>query len=110
MEVVDTSEERRIGLMNRESLPQQAGMLFIFEEERVLSFWMKNTLIPLDMIFISKDLEIVSIQKNAQPCESDPCKLYGSVFPAKYVVEVNAGFSDRNGIKEGNKIEIMASS
>ncbi len=105
-EIADNPLERTIGLMNRTGLAESAGMLFIFEGEAMRSFWMKDTLIPLDMIFVSEDLEIVHIQKNARPCESNPCMHYSSVYPAKYVVEVNGGFADRNNIQIGDKVEI----
>lgn len=103
VEVADTQEAREVGLMNREHL--EGGMLFVFDSEGKHGFWMKNTLIPLDMIFISGDGKVVSIRE-AVPCEADPCQLYHPDKPAKYVVEVNAGFSGENGINVGDSIEI----
>ena len=97
VELALTNQERALGLMNRENLPSSQGMLFIFDEERVLSFWMKNTLIPLDIVFINSDFEVVSVAK-AVPCESDPCPTYPSAGPAKYVLEVNPA----SGITAGN--------
>ena len=102
-EIADDSDERKNGLMFREKLEENSGMLFIFENEESQTFWMKNTLISLDIIFIGSDLEIVDI-KNAEPCRKDPCKLYASPGPAKYVLEVNAGFAARNKLKVGDKI------
>ena len=67
-------------------------MLFIFQQERPQSFWMKNTLIPLDMIFISADLVIVDIT-TMNPCKTDPCPDYTSKQPARYCLEVNAGYA-----------------
>jgi uncharacterized membrane protein (UPF0127 family) len=104
VEVAQTSEQRGQGLMHRESL--EGGMVFVFEDETQRSFWMKNTLIPLDMMFVGSDMTIREIKRDIQPCEADPCESYPSQYPAKYVVEVNAGFSDENGIKEGQKIEL----
>ena len=104
-EVVDEFEERMQGLMFREYLDENDGMLFIFEQQEYLSFWMKNTLIPLDMIFISENLEIVDIH-HAIPCESDPCRSYTSKDLALYVLEVNEGFTDENNIEIGDKIII----
>ncbi len=105
-EVADTPEERRTGLMFRDSLPEGRGMLFVFDEDSVRTFWMKNTRIPLDMIFINSSLDVVSIQRNAQPCLSDPCATYSSHLPVRYVVEANAGFADANGIREGTKVSV----
>ena len=104
IEIAESSEERSKGLMYRESLDENAGMLFIFEEEKEYSIWMKNTLIPLDIIWINKDLEIVHIEKNVQPCKEDPCKIYKPDKPAKYVLELNTGQTEKTGIKIGNKL------
>ncbi len=105
IEIADDPKERSKGLMYRKSLPQNSGMLFIFENERNVSFWMKNTLIPLDMIFIAENGTITEIKQNIQPCESDPCESYPSNEPTKYVLEVNANFSKENNIQVGDKLE-----
>ena len=104
-EVANNLEERGKGLMSREFLDDNNGMLFIFDNENYHSFWMKNTLIPLDIIFISEELEIVDIVY-AEPCTDDPCQSYKPVKPAKYVLEVNGNFTVKNDIKIGNKIII----
>ena len=96
--------------MHRESLPEDSGMLFIFEGETVRTFWMKNTYLPLDMIFINSEKEIIHIEKDAQPCESDPCRVYSSKHPAEYVIEVNAGFSERKGLNPGDSVELNRAS
>ncbi len=106
VEIADTDEEQRTGLMNRESLGEYEGMLFIFEDSRERTFWMKNTLIPLDIIFISEDFEIINIER-AEPCEKDPCTLYKSNGNAMYVLEVNEGFSEKSNINVGNSVEIL---
>ena len=103
-EIADTDQERATGLMNRDSMPNNHGMLFIFEDQQNRSFWMKNTKIPLDMIFIGSDWRIVSINKNAQPCTADPCDKYESRKPAMYVLEVNAGQVDEKAIKVGQRL------
>ena len=103
VEIADDNNERAKGLMFRERLNENDGMFFIFDEENYQTFWMKNTLIPLDMIFIGEDLEIVDI-KNAVPCKEEPCFLYKSSKPAKYVLEANQGFAAKNGIETGDKI------
>lgn len=105
IEIADSPEEHSQGLMFRTSLPEDHGMLFIFEQPSLYAFWMKNTLIPLDMIFINENQQIADIQ-TAQPCTSDPCPLYKPSQPVLYVLEVNAGFSERNNIKVGDKVEI----
>ena len=85
------------------------GMLFAYEHDINLSFWMKNTYIPLDMIFIGKDLRIVDIKENVQPCplqQDNSCPSYPSKQSAKYVLEVNAGFVQQNGIKVGDILDL----
>ncbi|MFO7614988.1 MAG: DUF192 domain-containing protein [Bacteroidales bacterium] len=106
IEIADTEKERMQGLMYRHHLPEMAGMLFIFDRDEPRSFWMKNTFISLDIIFIHSSGEIVSIQKYTQPGSSYSVP---SEKPAKYVLEVNAGFSDKYGINPGNSIELFNS-
>ena len=106
VQVADSEEERKIGLMFRTQMPADEGMIFLFDGETTLSFWMKNTLIPLDIIYLDKNWKIVSIQKMAQPCKADPCPLYPSVGPAKYVLEINAGLSDKLKIQSGDQVQM----
>ena len=103
IEIVDSPRKRAQGLMYRTSLEQNTGMLFVFPHEQQQTFWMKNTLIPLDIIFINKNLEITEIV-TANPCYKDPCTRYTSYFPAQYVLELNAGFSQRNNLSQGDRI------
>ena len=103
--IADSSSERAQGLMFISELKDDEGMLFVFDENGKHSFWMKNTLIPLDMIWISEDFEVVHIEK-AVPCEEDPCGIYVPEREAKYVLEVRAGWSERNGVGEGDLVEI----
>jgi uncharacterized membrane protein (UPF0127 family) len=103
VEVVTRSDEMARGLMYRRSLGKNSGMLFIFRREEPQSFWMKNTLIPLDMIFISRNLVIVEIT-TMQPCITDPCPDYTSRQPAQYVLEVNAGYCRSHNIIIGDKV------
>jgi len=103
VEIADDSEKRMQGLMFREKLDESKGMFFIFDNEDYLTFWMENTLIPLDIIFIDKDFKIVDI-KYAVPCKSDQCRLYKPSRLAKYVLEVNGNFSINNKISVGNKV------
>ena len=97
---------RTRGLMFRKSLPADSGMLFVFPNEAIQSFWMKNTKIPLDLIFISVDDKIVDIKNNFLPCTVDSCPVYQSVAPAKYVLEINAGEVEKEGINIGMSIKI----
>ena len=103
VEIADTPEERGQGLMFRESLCEDCGMLFVFEEEGLYSFWMKNTLIPLDMIFIDADGVIVTIL-SAEPCVEEPCESYTPIDDAKYVLEVNKDYSLKNAVQEGDTV------
>ncbi len=101
IEIADDDYQRQLGLMNRQNMEDNQGMLFIFPEERMQSFWMLNTLFSLDMIFINRNKEIVSIQKNTQPLSQQS---YPSSKPALYVLEVVGGFSDNHNIKEGDVV------
>ncbi len=107
VEIADTNDKRALGLMYRDYLPEHAGMFFILDKEGVTSFWMQNMLINIDMIWIDKDGKIVHITKYAEPCADDiEACTYKPDEPAKYVLEVNAGFADKYDIKEGDVIEL----
>jgi uncharacterized membrane protein (UPF0127 family) len=101
IEIADNDYQRQLGLMNRESMEELQGMLFIFPAERYQSFWMLNTLFSLDMIFINNNKEIVTIHKNTVPLSQQS---YPSSKPATYVLEVIAEFTDKYNIKEGDKV------
>ena len=101
IEVSDNNPRRARGLMYRKSLPADAGMLFVFDREEIQGFWMKNTYIPLDMLFVNADNEIITIHANTAPLKEWN---YASTQPALYVVEVNAGYCARKQITEGDKI------
>jgi len=101
IEIADNPYERQTGLMYRNTLEVNQGMLFAFEQEAVLNFYMKNTPLALDLIFLNKELEIVHIHKNAIP--NDPTGI-SSVKPAQYVFEIQAGLSDQYEIQEGDQI------
>jgi len=107
VEIADEPHELDQGLMFRENLEWDRGMFFVFDDERTLSFWMKNTLIPLDMLFIDADFRIIDIKENVPPCREDPCPSYPSKKPAKYVLEVNAGFAMKNDIKIDDQISLQ---
>lgn len=105
VELAKNESERERGLMFRTSLDINSGMLFIFSESKIYNFWMKDTLIPLDMIWINENKTVVYIQENAQPCHTDDCTEYYPDKPALYVLEVNAGVVSNEGIKVGDKAE-----
>lgn len=104
VELADTAEKREQGLMNREELEQGHGMWFAFEDEAPRTFWMKNTLIPLDILFFNGKKEIVRIIENMEPCKIEQCPSYYSGIPAMYALEVPVGFVRANSISLGDKI------
>ena len=101
VEVASTWEARERGLMYRRHLAQDRGMLFVFEEDAVQSFWMKNTFISLDMIFIDAHRRVVGVVAGATPHSLDP-RTVGR--PSRYVVEVNAGWCKANGVAAGAEV------
>lgn len=101
IEIADDEEERMYGMMYRKSMDPNTGMLFLMGEERMQSFWMKNTYVPLDIIYLNNKLEVVSVQKNAEPLNERSLPSEG---PASYVLEVTGGFTDQFGIEKGTKI------
>jgi len=104
VELAKTDEARARGLMYRQNLPADQGMLFIFEKQDRYSFWMKNTLIPLDMIWINQDLKVVFISPNNAPCAAEFCPTIDAPSPAKYVLELNAGTSEKINLKIGDQV------
>lgn len=106
LEAANTPEERRIGLMNRTSLEKGTGMIFIWDEAEERSFWMKNTYIPLDMIFLTAERTVRTI-KEADPepnVSEENLKRYASEGPAKYVIETHQNFSEEQGVEKGSKV------
>ncbi|KYK25437.1 hypothetical protein AYK26_06225 [Euryarchaeota archaeon SM23-78] len=106
VEIAKTPAERAQGLMYREELCEKCGMLFVFPEEDRQSFWMKNTYLPLDMVFINSDFEVVDVLR-AAPCTQEPCKNYVPKEKALYVLEVNNDTFSNNTI--GKKASIVIS-
>ena len=102
IEIAETENAITTGLMHRQEMPIQAGMLFIFPRSELRSFWMKNTLIPLDIIYINEFQQIVTIQRNTIPLSE---KSVPSNKPAKYVLEMNGGYCDQFGVKEGDFVD-----
>jgi uncharacterized membrane protein (UPF0127 family) len=101
IEIAETDSARERGLMNRSQLAEQAGMLFVFDDEQPRRFWMRNTLIPLDLFFVDDSLRIVAVRPDNRPVSDAGIE---SGAPARYVVETRAGFARRWGIEEGHAI------
>lgn len=104
VELAETEAQREQGLMNRESLDAHKGMLFIFPRSAKHSFWMKNTKIPLDMIWIDNTLVVVDVKHSAPPCTTVICPSYVPQAPARYVLEVNGGWAQANDVKIGTLV------
>ena len=105
LELALTAQEISTGLSFRPSLPEDRGMLFLFDESRYPSFWMKNMLISLDLVFLNGAGAIVDVEANVPPCAADPCATYPPSDPAMAVLEVNAGAAAAHGLVVGAVIE-----
>lgn len=103
VEVVDTPAARTRGLMYRQHLADGAGMLFVFDEEADHSFWMKNTFLPLDLIFVSSDRRVAGVHPNARPHSLAPIRVGR---PSRWVIEVPAGWAARAGVAVGDRVEL----
>lgn len=102
VEVADDEAERARGLMFRDALPAEHGMLFIHEREEPQAYWMKNTRIPLDILYFDDQRRLVSQQRDVPPCNlGNACPPYPSDAPARYVLELNAGEAERLGLRDG---------
>lgn len=106
LEVAQTPEQQAMGLMYRTSLADDRGMLFVFNPPRPVGFWMKNTLIPLDMVFLRKGV-VMDISANVPPCTTDPCPTYGPGRPVDQVIELRAGRAKELGLKVGDRVTIQ---
>jgi uncharacterized membrane protein (UPF0127 family) len=106
VELAETQEKQALGLMFRDSMPQDHGMLFIFPDDALRSFWMKNTRIPLDIFYFNSKMELVNVAENARPCRTRSCPGYPSTGPAKYVLELNSGMAAELGAKPGDLLEL----
>ena len=106
VELADTTDKQALGLMFREQMDENHGMLFLFPYEGMRSFWMKNTRIPLDIFYFDADLKLVSVSENARPCKTRNCPSYPSKGPAQYVLELNAGKAAELGVKPGDSLEL----
>ena len=104
IELAEDEAAREYGLMNRTEMDPDHGMLFVFPNDEPRAFWMKNTKIPLDMIFIDKDRRIVSIKHDAPPCVTARCPAFMSEGPVRYVLELNGGQAARLGLIAGDEL------
>lgn len=102
VEIADTSSARELGLMYRKKLDENDGMIFLFPTSQHLTFWMKNTVIPLDMIFAASNGKVVGIVRNAEPFSESPV---GPDTDAQYVLEVNGGFAERHHVEVGDTMQ-----
>jgi uncharacterized membrane protein (UPF0127 family) len=106
LEVAQTEPERNRGLMHRSSMPERAGMIFLFDRPGVYPFWMKDTLIPLDMFWTDTSGKVVWIAESVPPCQADPCPEYPPTAVASYDIETNAGFARTHRVKVGDVLTL----
>jgi len=106
-ELAVTDAERARGLMFREQIQPDEAMLFVFASEDLHAFWMKNTLIPLDMLWLDVGRRVIHIAADVPPCKEDPCPSYGPDVPACYVLELKAGQAAAQGLKVGDRLQFI---
>ena len=106
IEIAEDDASREHGLMDRASMPEDHGMLFVFQDDAMRAFWMKNCKFPQDMLFFDDARKLISVQRNVPPCTADPCPAYSSGAPARYVLELNAGQADKLGVSSGDVLTI----
>jgi len=105
-EIADTPEHWARGYMFRREVGEGDGMVFVFPEPEVRPFWMKNTLVPLDIIWLDEERKILHIEAHTPPCKADPCPSYGPLRKASTVLEVRAGTAAAEGLKAGDRLQI----
>ncbi len=106
VEQADDAASQQRGLMFRESMPDDHGMIFNFADEQVRTFWMKNCRMPLDILYFDANYKLVSVQQRVPACRSGPCPTYPSEGPSKYVLELNAGTADKLDVKPGDVLTV----
>ncbi|MCG3172201.1 MAG: hypothetical protein GMKNLPBB_00347 [Myxococcota bacterium] len=103
VELAITEDQQRTGLMHRKSLPENQGMLFIYDYDDIQTFWMKNTLIPLDMVFIGRDRKVAGVIANAEPLTETSRSINA---PSRYVLEINGGHAEKLGVTAGSLVDM----
>ena len=106
VELATDPEEQAQGLMYRENLPERTGMLFVFPEVAPHHFWMKNTMIPLDMVWLDESGRVLFVSANTPPCKADPCPTYGPDAPVRYVLEIAGGKAASENVNVGATLRI----
>ncbi len=106
-DLAKTEEERTRGLMFRNTLNDDQGMLFVFEQEEFYSFWMKNMNFAIDILWLDRQKRIVHLEHNVPPCKKAPCPSYAPLVPAKYVLELKAGSIEKRKLKMYEKIDFI---
>jgi uncharacterized membrane protein (UPF0127 family) len=104
-EIADTPERWREGYMYRREVGEHEGMIFVYPVAGFYSFWMKNTLVPLDIIWLDDSFAVVHLE-SAPPCTADPCPGYGPLRKARYVLEVRRGTAEKEGLKSGDRVRV----
>jgi uncharacterized membrane protein (UPF0127 family) len=104
LELATIPEDQAQGLMYRENLPEKTGMLFVFDEPAPHHFWMKNTMIPLDIIWLDDAGEVLFVSANTPPCKADPCPTYGTDRPVRRVVELAGGMAAKEKVEVGSRV------
>jgi len=104
IELAVTPQEHQLGLMFRDSLAADHGMIFLFDEDGIYPFWMKNTFIPLDMVWLDGAGVVTEVRDNVQPCRADPCPSYTPLARARFVLELAAGAAGNHGVKTGTTL------
>ena len=107
VEIADSMSKRSLGLMFRKNLPENQGMLFIYNKKGSYRIWMKNCFIHLDIIWLNQEKKIIEMKENAPPCQKDPCPIYGSHDDVLYILETSSGTIKRQGLSLGSKIRFQ---
>ncbi len=108
VDIADIKPSRKRGLMYREKMESNEGMLFVFDTEDYYSFWMRNMKFPVDMIWIDMDNRVIHIEEDVPVCVGEACEFYPPLKPAKYMLEINAGVASHGRIKIGDRITVSS--
>lgn len=106
LEIASTPEQQARGYMFRDRVGRDEGMLFVFPSSDFHSFWMKNCLVSLDILWLSEDLSVVHLEQQVPACKKDPCPSYPSMSKARYVLEIASGGAKKHGLRVGEKVRI----